>query len=259
MKKFLLSKLFALLLFSTFLLFSCSNLSEQNGSVAFAIPQDVMRAAGNLSDENQNLTLELSLYNGNTPIQEYVETRTGAQWNSVFEKSDDIYKISFDAIPAGTEVYALCSISSGDTELYSGTSQTEKVVRGGVTSLSLKLIKNPIPASGTISLETDDVYSIKMTKTTYTEATGASYPAYELALYEGENRVEADDTHRIQWTCQLFYGEHEIPADNSVWFLTEDTYVVVSNLPKSGTYQLYVTAMYENAKYASAFFDIDVE
>ncbi|MCR4631060.1 MAG: hypothetical protein K5786_05470, partial [Treponema sp.] len=82
--------------------------------------------------------------------------------------------------------------------------------------------------------------------------------------------------HRIQWTCQLFYGEHEIPADNSVWFLTEDTYVVVSNLPKSGTYQLYVTAMYlekktgdaansdfpysaENAKYASAFFDIDVE
>ena len=131
MKKFLLSKLFALLLFSTFLLFSCSNLSEQNGSVAFAIPRDVMRAAGNLSDENQNLTLELSLYNGNTSIQDYVETRTGTQWNSVFEKSDDIYKISFDAIPAGTEVYALCSISSGDTELYSGTSQTEKVVRGG--------------------------------------------------------------------------------------------------------------------------------
>ena len=98
MKKFLLSKLFALLLLSTFLLYSCSNLSEQNGSVAFAIPQDVMRAAGNLSDENQNLTLELSLYNGNTSIQDYVETRTGAQWNSVFKESDDIYKISFDAI-----------------------------------------------------------------------------------------------------------------------------------------------------------------
>ena len=87
MKKFLLSKFFALLLFSTFLLFSCSNLSEQNGSVVFAIPQNVMRAAGNLSDENQNLTLELSLYNGNTSIQNYVETRTGAQWNFVFEKS----------------------------------------------------------------------------------------------------------------------------------------------------------------------------